>query len=351
MVNVMVIMASLLALQVGPFSGWPDNLGVVPHPQETALANVRKLTFGGQNAEAYWNYEGTKIVFQSRQPGFPDEQIFTMNADGSGRKLVSTGDGRCTCSFFLPNDEGIVFSSTHAKNKHAQEPVDMSKGYVWKVNPQFGLYKTDLDGKNMVTLLEKDAYVAETTVAPDGSYMTFTSDFEGDLEIYRSNLDGSDIQRLTHNQGYDGGPFISWDGNWIVFRRDLIESDQEREDYLSLLKEHMVRPSKLEIWIMRADGSEQHQLTKLGCASFAPFLHPNGRTVIFASNYGDPRGREFNLWAVDVDGSNLRQVTFAPDFDGFPMFTADGKRLVWASNREGKVPGETNIFTADWVAK
>jgi Tol biopolymer transport system component len=222
------------------------------------------------------------------------------------------------------------------------------------VNPQFSLYRVRADaagGADRIPqpVLERGAYVAETTIAPDGSFMTFTGDFDGDLEIYRSNLDGTNVKRLTNEEGYDGGPFVSWDGKKIVYRRDRIDTEEERADYRRLLAEHLVRPSKLEIWIMDADGRNQRQVTNLGCASFAPFLHPDGKRIIFSSNYGDPRGREFDLFLINVDGTGLKRITNSPEFDGFPMFTRDGKRLVWASNRNGKVRGETNVFVADWV--
>lgn len=323
----------------------------IPHLSyegETHLRSIRQLTFGGQNAEAYWNVTGDRLIFQSRQPGYPDEQIFTMNADGSNKRLVSTGKGRCTCSYFFPGDKEIVFSSTHAKNEGAQAPPDMSKGYVWVVNPQFTLYRANQDGSNLRPIIERDQYVAETTVSPDGKWLYFTGAFDGDLEIYRSRSDGSKVQRLTNQVGYDGGPFVSWDGKLIAFRRDLIENDAERKDYTDLLHNHMVRPSKLEIWVMNADGKNQRQVTKLGAASFAPFIHPNGKQIIFTSNYGDPKGREFDLFMINIDGTGLKRITTTPDFDGFPMFTKDGKTLVWASNRHGSVRGETNVFTAAW---
>jgi TolB protein len=327
---------------------WPMWRAVASDPQETHLVNIRQLTFGGQNAEAYWSQDGKKLTFQTRQPDYPDEQIVTMNADGSNRKLVSTGKGRCTCSYFTPDGNYLYFSSTHAKNPGPQDPVDMSKGYVWMVNPNFALYRSNVDGSGLTPILDKNTYVAETTIDPNGRYMTFTSDFEGDLEIYRSRLDGSGLKRLTNAVGYDGGPFVSWDGKKIVYRRDTLADPNAEKDYKELLKQHLVRPTKLEIWLMDADGSHKRQVTHLGCASFAPFLHPDGKRIIFASNYGDPKGREFNIFMINVDGSGLQQITFAPDFDGFPMFTADGKKLVFASNRNGKEPHETNIFVCDW---
>jgi TolB protein len=321
----------------------------VPHViGETNLRNVRQLTFGGQNAEAYWSADGSRITYQTLQPDYPDEQIFVMNADGSNKRLVSTGKGRCTCSYFTPDGKWIYFSSTHEKNEGKQKELDRSKGYVWMVNPQFALYKARPDGSGLTRVMQKDAYVAETTIAPNGKFMTFTSRIDGDLEIYRANLDGSNIQRLTHEFGYDGGPFVSWDSNKIVYRRQPEVTEAQKRDYTSLLAEDLVRPSKLEIWIMDADGNNKRQVTNLGCASFAPFLHPDGKRIIFSSNYGDPKGREFDLFMINVNGTDLERITYSKDFDGFPMFTRDGKHLVFASNRHGKVAGETNVFVADW---
>lgn len=339
-------MLSLLFLTV---SQKPDSLPIDSNSKESHLKNIRQLTFGGQNAEAYWNVDGTKLIYQSHQDGYPDEQIFTMNADGSNKKLVSTGLGRCTCSYFLPDGSGIVYSSTHERNAGPQAHTDMSKGYVWMVNPQLGLYRADNDGKNPTPLIIKRGYVAETTVSPDGKYMTFTGGFDGDLDIYRANLDGTSVQRLTNEYGYDGGPFVSWDGKKIVYRRDTIENLKERHDYLDLFKKNLIRPGKLEIWIMDADGKNKRQVTRLGAASFAPFMHPDGKRIIFSSNYGDPKGREFDLFVIGIDGKGLKRITNTPEFDGFPMFTRDGKKLVFASNRNGKVAHETNIFIADWV--
>jgi len=320
---------------------------------EVHLKNPRQLTFGGQNAEAYWSADGKFITFQTRQPEWPDEQIIRMRADGSEKSLISTGKGRCTCSYFTPDGKYIYFSSTHAKNEGAQAPLDMSKGYLWKVNPQFSLYRLPVNGMSDRTkpelVLERNGYVAETTIAPNGKYMTFTGDFEGDIEIYRADLNGKNIRKLTEEEGYDGGPFVSWDSKKIVYRRDTIDSEEERADYRRLHAENLVRPSKLEIFIMDADGKNKRQVTKLGCASFAPFLLPDNKRIIFSSNYGDPNGREFDLWLINVDGTGLERVTHSPDFDGFPMISRDGKKLVWASNRGGKVRGETNVFVADWV--
>lgn len=330
----------------------PASAPVADVPGETHLSHVRQLTFGGQNAEAYWSADCKQLIWQAQFPnsGYPDEQIFTMNADGSNKKLVSTGKGRCTCSYFSPNGKYIYFSSTHATQPEGQPPVDMSKGYVWAVNEHYAIYRQDAKtGKNLTPLVVKPgAYVAETTIAPNGKYMVWTSDFEGDLEIYRSDLDGGHVKRLTNEVGYDGGPFVSWDSKKIVYRRDHFADDKVKQDYVDLLKLHMIRPTHLEIWVMDADGSNKRQVTNLGCASFAPFMHPDGKRIVFSSNYGDPKGREFDIFMINVDGTGLQRITHTPAFDGFPMFSRDGKKLVFASNRGAKGPHDTNVFVADW---
>lgn len=308
------------------------------------------MTFGGQNAEAYWNMEGTQIIWQSTQPGFPDEQMFVMDTDGSNKTLVSTGLGRTTCGYFSPDGAYVYFSSSHRTMKGKQPSVDHSLGYVWMVNPAFDMYRRNVATGELETVLTLPGYLAETTISPDGKYLTFTSDFEGDLDIYRADMNGFNVKRLTNEFGYDGGPFVSWDGKQIVFRRaPLSMSAEERADYTQLLDDHMVRPGKMEVWIMNSDGSGKRQVTNLGGANFAPFIHPDGKRIIFGSNHEDPQGREFDLYLINVDGTGLERLTFTGDFDGFPMFSRDGKKLVWASNRYGAVARETNVFTADWV--
>lgn len=338
----MVIACMVFFLQDG---GTPSNLHDV---RETHLQNVVQLTNGGENAEAYWDVSGKRIIYQSTQPEYADEQIYLMNADGSGRQLVSTGKGRCTCGYFVPGTNDVIYSSTDWIEPGAAPKPDMSQGYVWMVNPNFRIFRQNLDTGQRQMLINRPGYQAETTVSPDGSFMVFTSTMDGDLDIYRANLQGNDLKRLTHEPGYDGGPFVSWDGKQIVYRRATFKDDAAREDYFALLRKHLVRPSKLEIWIMDSDGSNKRQVTNLGVASFAPFLHPNGRQIIFSSNYGDPKGREFDLFVINVDGTDLKRITYTPEFDGFPMFNREGTKLIWSSNRNGRVPGETNIFVADW---
>ena len=328
----------------------PKPVVVTPMAGETRLANIRQLTFGGENAEAYFSFDGKKLSFQSTRDGYPCDRIYTMNVDGSDLRMVSTGTGRTTCSFFTPSGLHVVFASTHAASPSCPPKPDFSRGYVWPIYAGYDIYRVDADGKNLKPLTSSPGYDAEPTIRPDGR-IVFTSVRDGDMEIYTMAADGSDVRRLTNRAGPDGGPFWSKDGKLIVFRGKAMTDAKELEEYRSLLRDGLWRPTDLEIFVMNDDGSNLRQVTNLGGSSFAPFFHPDGKRIIFASNQHDPRGRDFDLYLVNLDGTGLERVTHNNTFDGFPMFSPDGKRLVFASNRHAAKEGDTNIFVADWIDK
>jgi TolB protein len=315
--------------------------------QETHLTNLRQLTFGGENAEAYFSPDGTRLIFQKTQPPeIPCDQIFTMKIDGSDVRRVSTGTGRTTCGYFYPNNRQLLFASTHLRSAECPPRPGYERGYVWPIYAGYDIFRANLDGSGLERLTTTDGYDAEATIGPGGR-IVFTSVRDGDMEMYSMNGDGSGVKRLTHRPGPDGGPFFSADGKQIVFRGRPSEG-AELADYLALLKEGLWRPTTLEIFVMDADGGNLRQITKVGKANFAPFFHPDGKRIIFSSNVHDPRGRDFDLYMINVDGTGLERITWNPTFDGFPMFSPDGKRLVFASNRHAAKEGDTNIFLADW---
>ena len=327
----------------------PATAGTLHDRREIHLADVRQLTFGGDNAEAYWSFDGRRLSFQSTRPPFECDQIFTLTPfDGGEPRLLSSGKGRTTCAHYLLGDERIVWAATDAYAETCPPPADFSQGYVWPVDPDYELFVADADGTNKRRLTENRAYDAEATVcAVDGS-IVFTSSRDGDLDLYRMDVDGSNVERLTSTPGYDGGAFFSRDCKQLVWRasRPTGEALAASE---RLLAQGLVRPSQLELWVADADGGNARQITDLGAAAFAPFFFPDGERILFASNYGDPRGREFDLWAIDVDGSDLERVTFTEQFDGFPMFSPDGEHLVFASNRNQAGPRETDLYLARWI--
>jgi Tol biopolymer transport system component len=316
-------------------------------PQETHLANVKQLTFAGENAEAYFSFDGTKLTFQSTGE-YPCDQIFVMNIDGSNRQLISTGLGRTTCSHYMPDGKSIVYASTHLGARECPPVPGREQGYVWPIYDTYDIFKVNIDGTGLTQLTKTKGYDAEATVAADGR-IVFTSVRDGDMDIYSMNADGTDVKRLTNLKGPDGGAFFSADGTQIVFRGRHPEPGDELADYQKLLKMGLWRPRGLDVFVMNRDGRNLRQVTKnLGGANWAPFFHPNGKQIIFASNMKDPRGGNFDLYLINVDGTGLEQITFSDKFDGFPMFSPDGRKLIFASNRHAAKEGDTNLFIADW---
>jgi TolB protein len=315
---------------------------------EKHLSNIRQLTFGGENAEGYFSFDETRLIFQSTRDSFKCDQMFVMKLSSGEVHLVSTGKGRTTCGYFFPDDKRILFASTHHLREACPPPPDYSKGYVWMVSPEYDIFTANADGSDPKQLTATEGYDAEATISPLGDRIVFTSVRNGDLDLYSMNLDGSDIRQLTNELGYDGGAFYSWDGQTICYRAWHYTDSAEVATYKELLSQNLVRPSRMEIMVMNADGSDKRQITNNGAASFAPFFFPDSKRIIFASNMGDPKGRNFDLYIVNVDGTGLERVTYNETFDSFPMFTRDGKRLVFASNRNAKTRGETNLFIADW---
>jgi Tol biopolymer transport system component len=329
------------------------------YPQEVHLKNIRQLTFGGDNAEAYWSFDGKKVTFQSnnKQWGLQCDQIFSMAVDqapapgGKRPQLISTGLGRTTCSYFLPGDKRILYASTHLGGKECPPEPGRTPGgkYLWPIYDSYDIFTADLKGRMKKQLTHTPGYDAEATVSPKGDKIVFTSTRNGDLDLFTMNIDGSDVKQITHDIGYDGGAFFSPDGSKIVFRASRPQTEEEKQEYLSYLKQGLVAPTSMEIFVCNTDGTDLRQVTRLGKANWAPFYHPSGKKIIFSSNHKGTRGFEFNLFMINEDGTGLEQITYDKVFDSFPMFSPDGKRIVFSSNRNNQGTRDTNLFVADWV--
>lgn len=325
---------------------------------EKHLANIRQLTFGGNNAEAYFSFDGKKLVFQSENPawGLKCDQIFYFNIednkDSTFRpKMISTGKGRTTCSYFLKGDDRIVYASTHLKHTECPPVPEPRKDgkYLWPIYPEFDIFIADLEGNIKKQLTSTPGYDAEATVSPDGSKIVFTSTRSGDLELYTMDADGSNVKQITDQLGYDGGAFFSPDGTKLVFRSSRPKTEEEVKEYKELLAQGLVAPTNMELYVCNVDGSDLKQVTSLGNANWAPFFHPSGEKIIFSSNHHSDRGYDFQLYMINVDGTGLEQITTESIFNAFPMFSPDGKKIVFSSNRDNGGTRETNLFIADWV--
>jgi TolB protein len=325
------------------------------YPEEIHFKSMRQITHGGDNAEAYWSFDDKQLVFQSNYSKWnvSCDQMFLMNLnqtfDSIAPPMISTGKGRTTCAYFLPDNKHIVYASTHLANDQCPDtPLRKNGKYIWPVYDSFDIFIADLKGNIVKQLTHEKGYDAEATVSPKGDKIVFTSTRSGDLELYTMNLDGSNVKQITNELGYDGGAFFSPDGTKIIFRSSRPKTEQEIKEYKELLAEGLVEPTDMELYICNADGSELRQLTFLGNANWSPFFHPSGKKILFSSNFEAERGFPFNLYLIDIDGKNLERVTHGETFDAFPVFSNDGKYLAFSSNRHNGGGRDTNLFIAEW---
>jgi TolB protein len=315
---------------------------------EGHFARLWQLTFGGENAEAYWSADGRRLIFQSTRDGWPCDQEYVLEMATGAVHRVSTGTGRTTCGYFYDDDRRVLFASTHAAGDSCPPNPDMSHGYVWPLFRSFDLWTTTPDGRDLRRMTDHDGYDAEATVSPDGRWIVWTSARDGDVDLYKMRPDGSGLTRLTRSVGYDGGAFFSHDSRKIVWRTRRTDDSAANTSFRELLSRDLVKPTQMDLWVMDTDGKNPRQVTHDPGASFAPYFTPDDRAIIYASNRENPRGRNFDLYLVPVAGGTPEPVTRDPEFDSFPMFSPDGRWLVFCANRGGRVPGETNVFLAEW---
>jgi len=325
---------------------------------EQHLKNIRQLTFSGDNAEAYFSFDNQHLVLQrtNKADGINCDQIYfgkipTQEDEDFELNLISTGKGRTTCSYFMPKDDKIIYASTHSGHTDCPIVPERRQGddYVWPLYTEFEIYISDLQGNIVKQLTKNDYYDAEATVSPNLDKIVFTSTRSGDLDLYTCNIDGNNVKQVTFDLGYDGGAFFTPNGKQLIFRANRPQSVEAIEKYQTLLKRNLVAPTDMELFICDVDGSNLRQITNLGNANWAPFMHPSGEKVLFSSNHKSDVGFPFHLYMINLDGTGLEQITFDTKFDAFPMFSPDGTKLVWSSNRNNGGTRDTNVFIANWV--
>tara|TARA_B100000989_G_scaffold87723_2_gene63291 strand:+ start:3294 stop:4346 length:1053 start_codon:yes stop_codon:yes gene_type:complete len=328
------------------------------YENEVNFKNMRQLTFEGENAEAYWSFDDSKLIFQATNENWGQscDQIYIIDTNNYTLKtempqMVSLGLGRTTCSYFLPGDSTLVYASTHLEDAKCPHVPDrrVDGKYVWPIYDSYDIFIADLEGNILRKLTNSDGYDAEATVSPRGDKIVFTSIRSGDLELYTCDLNGNNVKQITSQLGYDGGAFFSHDGNKLVFRSSRPKTESEVKEYKNLLSQGLVQPTNMEIYTCNIDGSDLKQVTDLGKANWSPFFHPSDEKIIFCSNHNSQRGFPFNLFMIDIDGNNLKQITYDDTFDSFPVFSNDGKKIVFSSNRNNGGTRSTNVFIADWL--
>jgi len=325
--------------------------------QEKHFANIKQLSFGGDNAEAYFSPDSKKICFQSNNAawGLKCDQIFKMQLDdntiqkNTKPQMISSGNGRTTCSYYMPNNKDILYATTEGESKNCP-PTPVSHGkYLWPVYSSFDIVVANEKGTIIKKLTDTLGYDAEATVSPKGDKIVFTSTRSGDLELWTMDIDGKNLNQVTFGLGYDGGAFFSPDGTKLVFRASRPQSTEEINEYKSLLDSGLVAPTTMEIYTCNVDGTDLKQITHLGKANWAPYFHPSGNKIIFSSNHHSTKGYDFQLFIINIDGTGLEQLTFSSIFNAFPMFSPNGKQLIFSSNRNNGGNRDTNLFLVDWV--
>jgi Tol biopolymer transport system component len=341
----------LLVCGAVPAVGWAQD-----GSESDYLTRVRRLTYEGVRAgEGYYSPDGSKMVLQSeRESGNPFYQIYLLDLETGESERVSTGMGKTTCAFIRPGTGEVEYASTHhdpeTANLQREELEFRASGqerrYAWDYDPEMEIYVTDPASGETTRLTNARGYDAEGSYSPDGEWIVFASNrnvFARDLtaeetkqleidpayfaEIWIMRADGSDQRQLTDTPGYDGGPFFFPDGSRIIWRR-FDESGLTAD-----------------VWSMKPDGSDQRRLTDFASMSWAPYVHPSHEYVFFASN--KLGFANFEVFMVDMAGEKEPvRVTFAEGFDGLPVPSPDGTQLAWTSQRHGEKGAQ--IFLAQW---
>lgn len=306
--------------------------------ESISLQNIQQITFpamGFERAgEGYFSPDGKTIIFQAVPKGQEHYQIFTMDLETKIPHMVSTGRGACTCAFFRPDGQKIIFASSHEDPELEQNTAicphqkkTQTGNYKWDLTPYMNIYEANPDGSHLVRLTHGPAYHAECAYSSDGSKIVYASNEDGSMNIYTMHADGSNPQQITYTVNcYNGGPFFSPDNRHIIFR-----TDRERPDYL-------------QIYVIQADGTEERQLTFNQAVNWAPYWHPNGKVIAFTTSLHGHR--HYEIYLLNVETGKQQRLTHSRSFDGLPVFSPDGKKILWTSKRG--TDQTSQLFIADF---
>lgn len=299
--------------------------------EQKYLSNIRQLTFPSMGfaraGEAYFSPDGNTIAFQAVPTGKKQFQIFLMDLQNPVPRMVSTGKGACTCAYFRPDGQKIIFASSHECPEESRDQQSSGGRYAWDLTPYMNIYEANLDGSDLKPLTAGAAYHAECAYSSDGSRIVYASNEDGNMNLYVMDADGSNVRQLTHTTGsYNGGPFFSPDGQRIIFRAD-------RE-----------RPRYLQLFAINSDGTNEQQLTANQAVNWAPYWHPNGDVVAYTTSiHGHAH---YEIYLLNIATNRQCRLTHSPSFDGLPAFSPDGSHLLWTSNRGDQT---SQIFIADFA--
>lgn len=299
--------------------------------EELRLSNVRQLTYsemGFEKAgEAYFSPDDRKIIFQAVPLGESDYQMYVMDLEEKTPRMVSTGLGACTCGYFHPGGEKIIFGSSHESPITEMKEVERKGNYKWNLTPYMNIYEANIDGTDLKALTFGSAYHAECAYSPDGKEIVYASNEDGTMNLYRMQSDGTDVRQLTKNcDCYNGGPFFSPDGQKILFR-----ADRDKRDYL-------------QIYTIDKEGNNETQLTHNESVNWAPYWHPDNKHIVFTKSVNNHRA--YQIFLLDTETGEEQCLTCQSSFNGLPVFNQSGTKIMWTSKR-----GEDQtcqIFLADF---
>ncbi|MFZ4619196.1 MAG: TolB family protein [Bacteroidota bacterium] len=287
----------------GPFKIW-------------AVPNVE------QGAEFYFSPDGKSIIGNAKQGSDSIFQVYTVSIDGSVIRRIND-KGEDACSFYFPDGKKLIFTST--KDNLDFPHGNFSDPSNYPQSPE--LYISDLEGKNVRRLTNNKYYDAEVSVSPDGKWVLFTRQIDGQLDLWKVRPDGTNETQLTKTKDIQEGGAFFLNEHTIIFRAwDIKDQGQ--------------KGIPMQIFTIKDDGTDLKKISNEPGTNWAPFPAPDGDHFSFVKVVPP---KNFEIFIGSVSSPELKQITFSDAFDGYPAISPDGKLLTFSSNRDAK-PGERKLM-------